>query len=99
MTRKFAESMVDERNGVEPKVKPQPNVVSMNLVGYMLGQMMWHSDGLVETLLQQVLEKISPDTDSPDFDEEHMLVFKDLQNNMWQISKIDDISNFDELID
>ena len=28
-----------------------------------------------------------------------MLVFKDLNNTMWQISKVDDISNLDELID
>lgn len=32
-------------------------------------------------------------------DEESVLVFRDLNGTIWQISRVDDVENFDELID
>ena len=82
----------------------QPDAVyKMNLIAYMLGKMVFHKDTLVEFMLQKMLDSLFGDhlatNLTKDDEEEAMLVFRDLHGQVWQISKVDDISDFDEVLD
>ena len=82
----------------------QPDAVyKMNLIAYMLGKMVFHKDTLVEFMLQRMLDSLFVDPTmtmlNKEDEEEAMLVFRDLHGQVWQISKVDDLSNFDEVLD
>ena len=78
----------------------------MNLIGYMLAKLSWHSDSLVESMLQKMLLNLdNTEDDSDESDEEagpsekKLLVFKDFTGQIWQISKATDLNGFDALLD
>ena len=81
----------------------QPDVVyKMNLIGYMLAKMVFHNDTLVEYMLQRMLDTLIGEpsmTRLAKEDEEAMLVFSDMSGQVWQISKVDDLANFEELLE
>ena len=100
-----------EENG-ETKKKSEKINFATNLVGYMLARLSSHSDDLVEKMLQSMLGYLDTDTSSRgendcdasnasngDDDPEKMLVFTDLAGDVWQISKVSDKHNFEELFD
>ena len=78
----------------------------MNLIGYMLAKLSWHSDSLVESMLQKMLLNLdNTEEDSDESDNENgnserkLLVFKDFTGQIWQISKANDLNGFDALLD
>ena len=61
----------------------------MNLIGYMLAKLSWHSDSLVESMLQKMLlnldntEDDSDESDNEAENEKKLLVFKDYTGQIW----------------
>ena len=68
----------------------------------MLAKMVYQNDSIVEHMLQSMLDNLQ-ETEASDKDSsassENMLVFQDLDGQVWQISKVNDPMDFDELFD